>query len=220
MGVLDDPESVATRWLLASLLRSNRHEDQQHASGGLAIAMMPPMTRNASTRMSRAAITSFVLVSMGGRMMHKVVRQRFCDVTRRCDVDQAPRGPLARRTHLTGRRARSARCEHTARSRPLWGATRGHAGSTQMAPALEAFEEGPSRTVGPTARRRSSRRDGVGSCRPCSQAPDGGSSARVHSDAHAGESRAEFRALLLCDREGGRARGSRGRGQEEARSGR
>jgi hypothetical protein len=44
------------------------------------------------------------------------------DVTRRCDVDQAPRGPLARRTHLTGRRARSARSEHTARVRPLWGA--------------------------------------------------------------------------------------------------
>ena len=41
---------------------------------------------------------------------------------RRCDVDQAPRGPLARRTHLTGLGARSARTEHTAEVRPLWGA--------------------------------------------------------------------------------------------------
>ena len=35
--------------------------------------MMPPMTRKASTSTSSAAITSFVLVSMGGRMMHKAV---------------------------------------------------------------------------------------------------------------------------------------------------
>lgn len=244
--------------------------------------MMPPMTRKASTRMSSAAITSFVLVSMGGRMMHKVTRHRFSGVTRRCDVDQAPRGPLARRTHLTGRRARSARREHTARSRPLWGATRGGAGATQMAPALQAFEQGAFRRVGPTAPmaitaagrgesegdhaigpataakdqrpgffhpfatpcvRRRTKMDGrdarasgrwastVGFPSPTvsivrtladsqasgglepigSPASDGGSSASVDFDAHAGESRAEFRALLLRDRSGGRAGGCGGR---------
>ena len=45
--------------------------DQQHASGGLAIAMMPPITRKASTRNSSIAITHFVLASMRRRMMHK-----------------------------------------------------------------------------------------------------------------------------------------------------
>ena len=45
---------------------------QQQLSGGLAIAMMPPMTRNASTSTSSMAITTFVFVSMGERMMHKV----------------------------------------------------------------------------------------------------------------------------------------------------
>jgi hypothetical protein len=113
--------------------------------------MMPPMTRKASTSTSSTAITSFVLVSMDGRMMHKVALPRSGGATRRCDVDQAPRGPLARRTHLTDRKARSARCEHSAGSRPLWGATRVHARSTKMAPALEAFESGPPRGVGPTA---------------------------------------------------------------------
>ena len=66
--VIDDPENAEQRYI--------RHGDQQHASGGLAIAMMPPMTRNASTSTSSAAITSFVLVSMGGRMMHKVALPR------------------------------------------------------------------------------------------------------------------------------------------------
>jgi hypothetical protein len=52
---------------------ATRHGDQQQLSGGLAIARIPPMTRKARTRISRAAITNFVFVSMDERMMHKPV---------------------------------------------------------------------------------------------------------------------------------------------------
>lgn len=75
-------------------------------------------------------------------MMHKPFRHRPGCATRRCDLDQAPRGPLARRTHLTDRVVRSARCEHSVRTRPLCNALRAHPASTGAAPALEALEVG------------------------------------------------------------------------------
>ena len=68
---------------------------------------------------------------------------------RRCDVDQAPRGPLARRTHLTDRRIRSARAEHTARLLPLWGVAPSKVRSGEMTPALDALEDLPIRRVRP-----------------------------------------------------------------------
>src|SRR5580704_1178178 len=95
--VLDHPENAEQCYV--------RHGNQQHASGGLAIAMMPPMTRKASTSTSSAAITSFVLVSMGGRMMHKVALPGSgCDAAVRCgsstagsisptDPPHGPQGP-------------------------------------------------------------------------------------------------------------------------------
>lgn len=75
-------------------------------------------------------------------MMHKPFRRRPGCATRRCDLDQAPRGPLARRTHLTDRVIRSARCEHSVRTRPLCNALRAHPASTEAAPAHEALEVG------------------------------------------------------------------------------
>jgi hypothetical protein len=126
--------------------------------------MMPPMTTKASTRTKSAAITSFVLVSMGGAndaqsraapvMPDGDPRCRLASaragVTRRCDVDQAPRGPLARRTHLTGRRP-GARGPSIPRGFDLCGVRRSrHVGAIQEAPALEALEDGTVRRVGPT----------------------------------------------------------------------
>jgi hypothetical protein len=126
--------------------------------------MMPPMTTKASTRTKSAAITSFVLVSMAERMMHKAAPHRSlpdggpscrlasarAGVTRRCDVDQAPRGPLARRTHLTGRRP-GARGPSIPRGFDLCGVRRSRqVGAIQEAPALEALEDGTVRRVGPT----------------------------------------------------------------------
>jgi hypothetical protein len=141
------------------------HDGQQQLSGGLAIAMMPPITRSARTSTSSAAITHFVLVSMRGpndaqsgvapvvdRATAGTIRRstsRSDGVTRRCDVDQAPRGPLARRTHLTGRRARSARSEHTAGVRPLWGAPSTRLWAIEQLPALDALEPGAARRVRP-----------------------------------------------------------------------
>ena len=91
---------------------------------------------------------------LGLRVHDRVNHAQSCEagaqgVTRRCDVDQAPRGPLARRTHLTDHGIRSARLEHSARSWPLWGPRPGDGPPAEMAAALEAREEGPSRRVGP-----------------------------------------------------------------------
>jgi hypothetical protein len=73
------------------------------------------------------------------------------DVTRRCDVDQAPRGPLARRTHLTDPRIRSARSEHTAADLPLWSPASGDVPDAEATTALETLEHRPARAFGPTA---------------------------------------------------------------------
>jgi hypothetical protein len=51
----------------------DRLRHQQQLSGGLAIAMIPPMTRKARTMRTNTAITHFVLVSIRERMMHKAV---------------------------------------------------------------------------------------------------------------------------------------------------
>src|SRR4029077_707554 len=93
-------------------MRRDRYSGQQQLLGGLAIAMMPPITRSARTSTRSAAITHFVLVSMRGPNEAQTVVAAVVDraaartgrtsasrsdgVTRRCDVDQAPRGPLAR----------------------------------------------------------------------------------------------------------------------------
>jgi hypothetical protein len=146
-------------------MHRNRHSGQQQLLGGLAIAMMPPITSNARTSTSSAAITHFALVSMrgpndaqsrpslvvgvGAAVIGRTSAWRSDGVTRRCDVDQAPRGPLARRTHLTGRRARSASSEHTARVRPLWGAASTRFCSVEQVPALDALEPGAARRVRP-----------------------------------------------------------------------
>jgi hypothetical protein len=126
--------------------------------------MMPPMTRKASTRTKSTAITSFVLVSMGrpndaqscaapviaGVGPSSRLASARAGVTRRCDVDQAPRGPLARRTHLTGRRP-GARSPSIPRGFDLCGVRRSRqVGAIQQAPALEALEDGTTRWVGPT----------------------------------------------------------------------
>ena len=63
-------------------------------------------------------------------------------MTRRCDVDQAPRGPLARRTHLTGYRP-GARAPSILRRFDLCGARcAGNAGAIEDVPAPQALEHG------------------------------------------------------------------------------
>jgi hypothetical protein len=87
--------------------------------------------------------------SFGGRWPELPLASTQEGVTRRCDVDQAPRGPLARRTHLTGRWP-GARGPSIPRGFGLCGVRRPCQVGAQQAPALEALEDGTGSWVGPT----------------------------------------------------------------------